>query len=214
MELRCIYVLTHDSIGLGEDGPTHQPVEHLASLRAIPNLDVWRPCDAAETAVAWQQAIERTAGPTCLVLSRQNLTPVERTPDQLAAIGRGGYIVYSSAQAPQLVMMATGSEVALALAAAQALESRGFPVRVVSMPCIEAFGRQDLAYREHVLPAGTRRLAIEAGASVSWWRYVGAEGHVHGIDRFGQSSPGKAVLEAYGFTVESVSRSAEALLAQ
>ena len=211
MELRSIFVLTHDSIGLGEDGPTHQPVEHLTALRVIPNLDVWRPCDGVETVVAWQQAIERSNGPSCLVLSRQNLAAMERTSDQIGMIGRGAYILYNSTDAPSLVLLATGSEVALALAAAEALESGGRAVRVVSMPCLEVFEQQEAAYREHVLPPGVPRLAIEAGASACWWRYVGDRGAVVGIDHFGRSAPGPVLLEYFGFSVAAIVEAATRL---
>jgi transketolase len=210
--LQSIFVLTHDSIGLGEDGPTHQPIEHLASLRVMPNIDVWRPCDTVETAVAWRAAIERRSGPTCLVATRQDLPHVARTPEQVAAIARGGYIVHSSAAAPAITLIATGSEVALALGAARELEQAGVAVRVVSMPCAEEFDRQTAEYREHVLPEGGARLAIEAGATAGWWRYVGGRGDVIGIDRFGLSAPAKALFEHFGFTVEAVVAAARRLL--
>jgi transketolase len=204
MHAQSIFVLTHDSIGLGEDGPTHQPIEHLASLRAMPNMTVWRPCDAVETAVAWRDAIERRDGPTSLVLTRQTLPHVERTDEQIALIRRGGYILESDADAPRIVLLATGSEVALAAAAAAQLRKSGVPVRVVSMPCCELFDAQSEEYRDHVLPRAAARIAIEAGVSDGWWRYVGGTGDVIGIDRFGASAPAKDLFEHYGFTVEKV----------
>ena len=210
--LQSIFVLTHDSIGLGEDGPTHQPIEHLASLRAMPNLDVWRPCDAVETAVAWRAAIERRTGPTCLVLTRQDLPHVARTPEQIAAIARGGYIVFGGAGAPAVTLISTGSEVQLALGAARELEQAGVAVRVVSMPSTEIFDRQPAAYRDQVLPPGGARLVVEAGATDGWWRYVGGRGTVLGLDRFGHSAPAKALFEHFGFTVAAVAAAARKLL--
>jgi transketolase len=213
MEIRSILVFTHDSIGLGEDGPTHQPIEHLASLRAMPNMRVWRPCDEVETAIAWRAAIERVHGPTSLVLTRQNLPPMQRTEDQIEAIGRGGYVLYNSDRAPELVLIATGSEVALALSAARALEGDGLAVRVVSMPCTEVFDLQSEEYRAHVLPdSGAKRLVIEAGAPDGWWRYVAGCGDVIGIDRFGKSAPAKALFDHYGFSVDAVVKTARRLV--
>jgi transketolase len=213
MEIRSILVFTHDSIGLGEDGPTHQPIEHLASLRAMPNMRVWRPCDEVETAIAWRAAIERVHGPTSLVLTRQNLPPMQRTEDQIEAIARGGYVLYNSDRAPELVLIATGSEVALALAAARALEGDGLAVRVVSMPCTEVFDLQSEEYRAHVLPdSGAKRLVIEAGAPDGWWRYVAGCGDVIGIDRFGKSAPAKALFDHYGFSVDAVVKTARRLV--
>jgi transketolase len=202
--LQSIFVLTHDSIGLGEDGPTHQPIEHLASLRAMPNLEVWRPCDAVETAVAWRAAVERRTGPTCLVLTRQDLPYVARTPEQIAASARGGYIVFNSVAAPAVTLIGTGSEVQLVLAAARELDQAGCPTRVVSMPCTEVFDRQPAEYRDHVLPPGGARLVVEAGATDGWWRYVAGRGTVLGLDRFGHSAPAKALFEHFGFTVAAV----------
>jgi transketolase len=210
--LRSIFVLTHDSIGLGEDGPTHQPIEHLASLRLMPNMELWRPCDTVETAVAWAAAIERHDGPTCLVLTRQDLPHVPRTPEQIAAIARGGYIVSNGAAAPALTLIATGSEVQLAVGAARELEKSGVSVRVVSMPCTQAFDRQPDDYRDHVLPPGGARLVVEAGATGGWWRYVGARGNVLGLDRFGHSAPAKPLFEHFGFTVDAVVAAAKRLL--
>ena len=210
--LRSIFVLTHDSIGLGEDGPTHQPIEHLASLRLMPNMDLWRPCDTVETAVAWAAAVERQSGPTCLVLTRQDLPHVPRTSEQVAAIARGGYIVSSGADAPAITVIATGSEVQLAVGAARELEKSGVSARVVSMPCTQAFDRQPDEYRDHVLPPGGTRLVVEAGATGGWWRYVGARGNVLGLDRFGHSAPAKPLFEHFGFTVDAVVAAAKRLL--
>ncbi|NIL95862.1 MAG: transketolase, partial [Planctomycetales bacterium] len=213
MEIQSILVFTHDSIGLGEDGPTHQPVEQLASLRVMPNMRVWRPCDGVETAVAWQDAIERSDGPTSLVLSRQGLPHQPRTGDQIAAIRRGGYILFNSASEPRLIILATGSEVGVALAAARQLDGEGVPVRVVSMPCTEAFDAQPDDYKAYVLPDRvTARLAVEAGATDIWWRFVGRDGAVVGIDRFGESAPAQQLFEKYGFSPASIVESARALL--
>ncbi len=211
MRLQCIYVLTHDSIGLGEDGPTHQPVEHLAGLRAIPNMQVWRPCDGVESAVAWRAAIERRDGPTSLVLSRQGLPHVDRTGEQVELIRRGGYVLRNPAEAPELLLLATGSEVSLALEAAEVLLATGLAVRVVSIPCMEVFDAQDQAYRDHVLPPGTRRLAIEAGAAGGWWRYIAGQGDVICMKSFGQSAPAKTLFEHYGFSVDAVVEAAKSL---
>jgi transketolase len=210
--LRTIFVLTHDSIGLGEDGPTHQPIEHLASLGLMPNMDLWRPCDTVETAVAWRAAIERTNGPTCLVLTRQDLPQVPRTPEQVAAAARGGYIVSNGDEPPAVTLIATGSEVQLAAGAARELENLGVSARVVSMPSTQVFDRQPAAYRDHVLPPNGARLVVEAGATGGWWRYVGARGDVIGLDRFGHSAPAKPLFEHFGFTVEAVAAAAKRLL--
>jgi transketolase len=210
--LRSIFVLTHDSIGLGEDGPTHQPIEHLASLRLIPNMHVWRPCDAVETAVAWRAAIERLDGPTSLALTRQDLPHVPRTDDQIEMIGRGGYILQSPADEPMLTLIATGSEVQLALGASRELERSGIAARVVSMPSAEVFDKQSAEYRVHVLPEHGARLVIEAGATGGWWRYVGDRGLIFGIDRFGHSAPAKQLFEHFGFTVPAVVEAAKRLL--
>ncbi|MEZ5652105.1 MAG: transketolase [Burkholderiaceae bacterium] len=202
MRQRVVHVLTHDSIGLGEDGPTHQPVEHVASLRLIPGLDVWRPCDALETAVAWHAATSTPDRPSALVLSRQNLAALTRdTPADL--ILRGGY-VFTDAPRPCAVIVATGSEVALAVQALTLLAARGIAARLVSMPCVEAFERQSAAYRAEVLPAGVPTVAVEAGVTHGWWRYVGREGRVLGIDRFGESAPAAALFEHFGFTPEAI----------
>jgi transketolase len=200
-----IHVYTHDSIGLGEDGPTHQPVEHLASLRYIPNNTVWRPCDAVESAVAWRAAIERRDGPSCLVFTRQNLPHQPRSDSQLADIARGGYVLSDSDGAPELILIATGSEVGLAMDAARQLAADGRRVRVVSMPSAEVFERQPVEYRDAVLPRDCRRrIAIEAGISDYWRKYVGLDGAVVGIDSFGASAPADQLFPHFGFTVERV----------
>jgi len=213
MRLRVVFVLTHDSIGLGEDGPTHQPVEHLASLRAMPNMHVWRPADAVETAVAWQCAIERSDGPTALILSRQNLAHVPRGEDQVAMIARGGYIVSNGDSRPAIVLIATGSELELVVAAAAQLEASGVAVRVVSMPCVERFEEQDAAYRAHVLPPGTIRLIVEAGVADGWWRYAQDRGDVIAMHSFGQSAPAKQLFARFGFTAAAVVDAAKRLIA-
>jgi transketolase len=209
MGARAIHVYTHDSIGLGEDGPTHQPVEHMASLRYIPGNDVWRPCDAVETAVAWRAAIERRDGPSCLVFSRQNLPHQARSHAQVAAIARGGYVLKDSPGAPEIILVATGSEVGLAMDAAAKL---GDGVRVVSMPSTDVFDRQDAAYRESVLPSACRkRVAIEAGTADFWRKYVGLDGAVVGMHGFGASAPAEALFPEFGFTVDAVVAAARAL---
>ncbi len=213
MRIRNILVFTHDSIGLGEDGPTHQPIEHLASLRAMPNMAVWRPCDSVETAVAWRAAVERADGPTSLILTRQGLPHVNRTADQLDAISRGGYILLDSDGDPELILIATGSEVGLSMSAARELMADGYRVRVVSMPCCEVFDDQPQSYRVHVLPdSQAKRLAVEAGATACWWRYVDGKGDVLGIQEFGQSAPAKELFEHYGFTVEATVEAARRIL--
>ncbi|MBV8402689.1 MAG: transketolase [Gammaproteobacteria bacterium] len=199
-----VLVYTHDSIGLGEDGPTHQPIEHLSSLRAMPHLQLWRPCDAAETAVAWPLAIERK-GPTALVLSRQALPQQPRSAAQLDSIRRGGYVLIDCAGAPEALVIATGSEVGIAAQAVSSLNGAGRRVRLISMPSTEVFDAQDEAFRETVLPrAVRRRLAVEAGARQSWWRYVGSTGRVIGIDRYGASGKGPEVLSHFGFTADNI----------
>jgi transketolase len=212
MKQRVILVYTHDSIGLGEDGPTHQPVEHVASLRIIPNMQVWRPCDVVETAVAWTGAVDRCDGPTSLILSRQALAPMERTPAQLADVGRGGYVLLESDGAPECVLIGTGSEVALAVDAAKRLAQAGRRVRVVSMPCTAVFDAQPRQYRDAVLPPGVPCVAIEAGVRDGWWRYVGARGAVIGMDTFGASAPAKQLFEHFGFTTDNVVRTVDGLL--
>ncbi len=204
MRIRTIYVFTHDSIGLGEDGPTHQPIEHASSLRLIPNLDVWRPCDSIETAVAWAAAIERGNGPSALLLSRQNLPFVKRDENTISAIYNGGYIIAETKGTPRAVLIATGSELALALAAQTLLDAEGIPVRVVSMPSTSVFDRQDDLYKAAVLPRGLPRVAIEAGVTDFWRKYVGLEGAVVGIDRFGESAPAPELFKHFGFTPENV----------
>jgi len=200
-------VYTHDSIGLGEDGPTHQPIEHLASLRAMPHLSLWRPCDTLETAVAWVAAIERRNGPTALALTRQALPQQPRSAEQKAAIRRGGYTLIDCEGVPQAIVIATGSEVALAAEAVRALNSDGLRVRLVSMPSTDLFDSQDAAYRDAVLPpAVTRRVAVEAAASQSWWRYVGSAGHVIGLDRFGASGKASDLFPHFGFSADNVAR--------
>ncbi|WP_300925426.1 transketolase [uncultured Desulfovibrio sp.] len=213
MGLRVVWVLTHDSIGVGEDGATHQPVEQIPTLRMIPNLHVWRPCDDVETAVAWRSALENAATPTCLALSRQKLPQLSRDDAQVAAIARGGYVLRECAGDPELILMATGSETALAVEAAVALGARGRRVRVVSLPCAEIFDAQDEAWRESVLPSAVRRrLAVEAAAP-SWWRkYVGLDGEIIGMEGFGVSAPGAVLFERFGFTAENVAARALALL--
>ncbi|MDR0182869.1 transketolase [Lysobacter arvi] len=209
MGSHAIHVYTHDSIGLGEDGPTHQPIEHLASLRYIPHNDVWRPCDAVESAACWKAAILRNDGPSCLVFSRQNLPHQQRTAQQVADIERGGYVLKDSVGAPELILIATGSEVGLAMDAAKQL---GDQVRVVSMPSTTVFDRQDPAYREWVLPKACRkRVAIEAGVTDFWRKYVGLDGAVIGIDEFGASAPAEQLFPYFGFTVEKVVEAARSL---
>ena len=215
MKQRVVYVMTHDSIGLGEDGPTHQPVEHIPSLRLIPGLDVWRPCDAVETQAAWNAAVTRRDGPSLLALSRQNLPHQPRDEMQVQAILRGGYVL-ADADTPALVIIATGSEVALAMAAREALAADGLAVRVVSMPCTTLFDRQTDEWRRSVLSPGVPRLVVEAARSDGWWRYIasdgGAGGEVIGIDRFGESAPAGALMKRFGFTPEAVVERARALL--
>ncbi|MEO7432199.1 MAG: transketolase [Dokdonella sp.] len=213
MRLRVIHVLTHDSIGLGEDGPTHQPVEHVTSLRLIPDLRVWRPCDATETAAAWIAAIARRDGPTALILSRQNLTPQPREDIQVADIARGGYILADDDQ-PHAVAIATGSEVDLAMKARAELGHEGIRLRVVSMPCMELFASQGLEWRERVLPTGVPRIAIEAGSTMPWHRFVGESGIVIGLDRFGESAPAPALFELFGITAANLVSNVRSLLSK
>jgi transketolase len=213
MKQRVIFVYTHDSIGLGEDGPTHQPVEQLASLRVTPNLMNWRPCDQVESAVAWQAAIERTDGPTTLIFTRQNLKQQNRTAVQLADIRRGGYVLQDCAGTPELILIATGSEVELAMQAAEILSAKGKAVRVVSMPSTDVFEAQNAAYREAVLPAAvTRRIAVEAGITDSWYKYVGLTGKIIGMNSFGESAPAEQLFEYFGITTAAVVAAAEELL--
>ncbi|NOR51888.1 MAG: transketolase [Gammaproteobacteria bacterium] len=210
MKLRSIFVYTHDSIGLGEDGPTHQPVEQIPTLRMIPNMAVWRPCDAVETAVAWQQAIERTDGPSVLAFSRQGLPHQTRSDAQIADIAKGGYVLQDCDGTPDAIIIATGSEVALAMGAAEQMS--GKKIRVVSMPSTNMFDKQDAAYRESVLPkAVTARVAVEAAVTDSWYKYVGT-GAVVGIDHFGESAPADQLFKEFGFTVENVVKAVESVL--
>ncbi|HEJ1073469.1 transketolase [Serratia marcescens] len=213
MKLRNVFVYTHDSIGLGEDGPTHQPVEQLASLRVTPNMSTWRPCDQVESAVAWQYGIERNDGPTTLVFSRQNLTQQPRTAEQLANVYRGGYVLKDCAGTPDVILIATGSEVGITVEAADKLTAAGRKVRVVSMPSTDAFDKQDAAYRESVLPAAvTARVAVEAGIADYWYKYVGLNGAIVGMTTFGESAPAEQLFAEFGFTVDNVVAKAQALL--
>jgi transketolase len=213
MKIPTIFVYTHDSIGLGEDGPTHQAVEQTATLRLIPNMSVWRPCDAVESAVAWKFAVERKQGPSCLIFSRQNLPHQKRSAEQLAAISRGGYVL-SEAEGgkPQAVIIATGSEIGIAMEAQKLLAAKGKKVRVVSMPSTDTFDAQDAAYRDSVLPKGVARVAVEAGVTAVWHKYVGLEGRVVGLDRFGESAPAGALFKHFGFTGENVAKVVEEIL--
>ena len=205
MRQRTLFVYTHDSIGLGEDGPTHQPIEQLANLRSTPNLDLWRPCDAVESAVAWKNALERVEGPSALVFSRQNLPHQQRSPEQLNNIQRGGYILRDSSGQPDAILIATGSEVGLAMDAAEALSNEGRNVRVVSMPCTEAFEAQSAEYRESVLPAAvSARVAVEAAHADFWYKYVGLNGRIVGMTSFGESAPASELFKLFGFTVDNV----------
>ncbi len=208
-----IFVYTHDSIALGEDGPTHQPVEHVASLRLMPNLHVWRPGDVVETAAAWRAAVERRSGPSALALTRQNLACQPRSADQVEAIARGGYVLVEPDAAPEAVIIATGSEVAIAVQAAEQLNGAGKAVRVVSMPCVEVFEQQDADYREQVLPAALKaRVAVEAGSTAGWYRWVGDAGRIIGLDRYGESAPGGQVYEHFGFTADNVVNAVQEVL--
>ncbi|WP_185837451.1 transketolase [Vibrio cholerae] len=214
MKIQNIQVYTHDSIGLGEDGPTHQPVEQIASLRMTPNMSTWRPCDQVESAVAWKLAIERKDAPSALIFSRQNLAQQPRSTEQVANIAKGGYILKDCAGQPELILIATGSEVELAVAAYEQLSAEGKAVRVVSMPSTDAFDKQDAAYREAVLPAAvTKRIAIEAGIADFWYKYVGFGGRIIGMTSFGESAPAGELFKLFGFTTENVVKQAKELLA-
>jgi transketolase len=214
MKVQNIQVYTHDSIGLGEDGPTHQPVEQMASLRLTPNMSTWRPCDQVESAVAWKLAIERKDAPTALIFSRQNLAQQERTAEQVADIAKGAYILKDCEGKPELILIATGSEVELAVEAAAQLTAEGKQVRVVSMPSTDAFDKQDAAYREAVLPSDvTARIAIEAGIADFWYKYVGFGGKIIGMTTFGESAPAGELFKMFGFTTENVVNTAKELLA-
>jgi transketolase len=212
MKVPTIFVYTHDSIGLGEDGPTHQPVEQTATLRMIPNMDVWRPSDAVESAVAWKAAIERKDGPSTLVFSRQNLMHVTRTQEQITAIRKGGYVLRDCSGTPDAIIIATGSEVELAIKAQEALAAKGKQVRVVSMPSTNVFESQSQSYKDSVLPASVRRrVVVEAGVTDSWYKYVGFDGKVVGLDRFGESAPAGELFKEFGFTVDNVVNAVESL---
>lgn len=212
MKQRSIFVYTHDSIGLGEDGPTHQPVEQIASLRLTPNMSTWRPCDQVESAIAWKHAIERTDGPTSLIFSRQNLAQMDRTAQQLADTAKGGYVLKDCAGTPELILIATGSEVELAVAAYEQLTAKGRAVRVVSLPSTDVFDAQSAEYKESVLPSSvTKRVAIEAGIADYWYKYVGFGGKIIGMTTFGESAPAELLFKEFGFTVENVVSTAESL---
>ncbi|QWL09042.1 transketolase [Shewanella algae] len=214
MKVQNIQVYTHDSIGLGEDGPTHQPVEQIASLRMTPNMSTWRPCDQVESAIAWKYAIERKDGPTSLIFSRQNLTQMPRSAEQLSYVAKGGYVLVDCEGAPELIIIATGSEVELAVKAQAELAATGAKVRVVSMPSTDVFDQQDAAYKEAVLPANvTKRLAVEAGIADYWYKYVGLNGRIIGMTSFGESAPANQLFEMFGFTVDKVVEAGKALLA-
>ncbi|WP_333877889.1 transketolase [Methylobacter sp.] len=212
MKIRTVAVLTHDSIGQGEDGPTHQPIENTSAMRYIPNMDVWRPADTTETAVSWVMAIERKTGPTSLVLSRQGLPFITRTDEQIAAIRKGAYVISEGTGNVQVILIATGSEVDLAIKSQAALAEKGIQARVVSMPSTNVFDRQEQAYKDSVLTPGVKRVAIEAGITDFWRKYVGLEGAVVGIDTFGESAPGGVLMKHFGFTVENVVKNVEAVL--
>ena len=212
MKINPVFVFTHDSIGLGEDGPTHQPVEQTATLRLIPNMDVWRPCDTAESLIAWAEAVKASDHPSCLIFSRQNLPYIPRSTDTLDKICRGGYVIQEAAGKAQAVIIATGSEVELALNAQKALAEQGIAVSVVSMPCTNVFDRQPAAYRAVVLPADLPKVAVEAGVSDGWYKYVGLNGKVVGLDRFGESAPADDLFKLFGFTVDNVAAAVKAVL--
>ena len=213
MKIQSIFVYTHDSIGLGEDGPTHQAVEHLPTLRMIPNMQVWRPCDAVETAVSWTSAIENRDGPSCLVFSRQNLKHQQRSEQQIEDIARGGYILRDCEGTPDVIIIATGSEVELAMAASEVEMLEDAKIRVVSMPSTTQFDRQTREYRDSVLPPNVRaRIAVEAAVSGGWYRYVGLDGIVIGMDTFGESAPAKELFAYFGFTVSKVVEAVNNLL--
>jgi transketolase len=212
MKIQSIFVYTHDSIGLGEDGPTHQPVEQIATLRLIPNMSLWRPCDTVETAVAWKAAVERKGGPSCLIFSRQNLPHMTRDAAQIASIARGGYVLADATGKAAVVLIATGSEVDLAMKARTALEAEGIGTRVVSIPSADAFDRQDQAYKDSVLLPTVHKVAIEAGVTDGWWKYVGLRGAVIGLNRFGESAPAGQLFKEFGFTPENVVATAKKVL--
>ena len=213
MKQRSLFVFTHDSIGLGEDGPTHQPVEQTSALRLIPNLNTWRPCDQVESAIAWKAAIERTDGPSALIFTRQNLAQMDRTSEQLANVARGAYVLKDCAGTPDLIFIATGSEVELAVKAAEQLTAEGKKIRVVSMPSTNVFDKQDAAYREAVLPSAvTKRVAVEAGIADFWYKYVGFNGRIVGMHSFGESAPANQLFKLFGFTIDNVVAKAKEIL--
>jgi transketolase len=213
MKVRSILVFTHDSIGLGEDGPTHQAVEQAATLRYIPNMEVWRPCDTVETVVAWAKAVERVNGPTCLLLSRQNLPFQKRDAAAIKLIEKGGYVLSEAAGGkPRAVIIATGSEVGLAMTAQKALADEGIAARVVSMPSTTTFDKQDAAYRESVLPKGLPRVSVEAGVTDFWRKYVGLDGVAIGVDSFGESAPAGEVYKHFGVTADNVAKAVKSLI--
>jgi transketolase len=213
MKQRVIFVYTHDSIGLGEDGPTHQPVEQTATLRYIPNMEVWRPCDTVESAVSWVAAVERKDGPSSLIFSRQNLAFQKRDATQIANIRKGAYVLNEAAGGkPQAVIIATGSEVDLANKAQAVLAAEGIHVRVVSMPSTNVFDKQDQAYKDSVLPKGIKRVSVEAGVTGGWYKYVGLDGAIVGMDTFGESAPAPELFKHFGFTVENVVKTVKSVL--
>jgi len=213
MKIRNIFVFTHDSIGLGEDGPTHQPVEQTATLRYIPRMDVWRPCDTMESTIAWARAIERKDGPSTLIFSRQNLPFQKRDEAAIKSIDRGGYTLSEAAdKKPRAVIIATGSEISLAMMAQKALAEEGIHVRVVSMPCTNLFDRQEQDYKDSILPKGVRRVAVEAGITDFWRKYVGLEGAVVGMDTFGESAPASDLFKHFGFTVDNVVKAVKSVI--
>ncbi len=213
MKIRNIFVFTHDSIGLGEDGPTHQPVEQTATLRYIPNMDVWRPCDTVESTVSWARAIERKDGPSTLIFSRQNLPFQKRDAATIKLIEKGGYVLSEAGNGkPQAILIATGSEIGLVVNAQKALAEEGVHVRVVSMPCTNVFDRQESSYKESVLPKGVKRVAVEAGVTDFWRKYVGLDGAVVGIDTFGESAPADVLFKHFGFTIENVVKTVKGIL--
>ena len=213
MKQRSVLVFTHDSIGLGEDGPTHQPIEQLASLRMTPNLHTWRPCDTVESAVAWKSAIARNDGPSALIFSRQALPHQPRDAQQVKDIEKGGYVLKDCDGQPELILIATGSEIGLAVSVAEALTEKGTKVRVVSMPATDVFDEQDIDYKQSVLPLEvSARIAIEAGQEDFWYKYVGLDGRIIGMSTFGESGPANELFEHFGFTVENIVNTAQELL--
>jgi transketolase len=213
MKVPSIFVYSHDSIGLGEDGPTHQPVEQTATLRLIPGMDVWRPCDAVESTVCWIAALERRDGPSCLLFTRQNVPFQKRAPEHVENVRHGGYVLSEAVgAAPAAVLIATGSEVAIAIDAQRLLAEEGVPVRVVSMPSTSVFDRQEDSYKAAVLPSGVKRIAVEAGVTDGWRKYVGLDGAVLGIDGYGESAPSGELFEHFGFTAANLARIVKAVL--